>query len=200
MVIQTFPDISSDNLPGLFPRAHPPFTVHSCQLHVTVHGLLVLTTATLGDNDDIADDDDDGDDDDDDDDDDDGDDDDDDDGPGPFLLTLLLLDLLMADKSSRSRVINVSSSAHRRAASINRDDVMLTQRDYQPSFIQYPHSKLANVLFTRELARRLGQYMYHQFSSSSGSGSDGISGSRSVTYSIQGQGQGANSQTILGQS
>jgi len=81
---------------------------------------------------------------------------------GPFLLTLLLLDLLTADTSSRSRVINVSSCAHRRAASINPDDVMLTQRDYRPSFIQYPHSKLANILFTRELARRLGQYVYHQ--------------------------------------
>ena len=77
---------------------------------------------------------------------------------GPFLLTVLLIDLLTADKTCQSRVINTSSRAHQRAAPINFDDLMLSQQTYSPSLIQYPHSKLANVLFTRELARRLGQY------------------------------------------
>jgi len=78
---------------------------------------------------------------------------------GPFLLTMLLLDLLTYDKSSHSRVINVSSMAHRRAAPLNPDDIMLSRHKFSPSFIQYPHSKMANILFTRELARRLGQYV-----------------------------------------
>ena len=85
---------------------------------------------------------------------------------GPFLLTLLLLDLLTSDRGSRdtgsrsrARIINVSSRAHRRAAPLDHDDVMLAGHTlYWPSLIQYPHSKLANVLFTRELARRLGNY------------------------------------------
>jgi len=67
------------------------------------------------------------------------------------------MDLLTADQTSRSRVINVSSRAHSRAAPLNADDVVLANSSYRPSFIQYPHSKLANVLFTRELARRLGE-------------------------------------------
>ena len=49
----------------------------------------------------------------------DDDDDDDDDDTGPFLLTLMLLDLLTADKTSHSRVINVSSVAHRLASPLN---------------------------------------------------------------------------------
>ena len=77
---------------------------------------------------------------------------------GPFLLTLLLMDLLSADKTSRSRVINVSSHGHGRAAPLNLDDVMLTNSSYNPWIIQYPNSKLATLLFTRELARRLGEY------------------------------------------
>ena len=68
---------------------------------------------------------------------------------GPFLLTLLLLDVLTSDKSSHSRVINVSSLAHRRAAPLNPDDIMLLRQRYSPSFVQYPHSKMANILFTR---------------------------------------------------
>jgi len=84
--------------------------------------------------------------------------DDDDVDTGPFLLTLLLMDLLTADKTCRSRVINVSSHAHGRAAPVNADDLMLTQQNYDPYYIQYPHSKLANILFTRQLARRLGEY------------------------------------------
>jgi retinol dehydrogenase-14 len=68
----------------------------------------------------------------------------------PFLLTNLLLDLLK--KSAPSRVITVSSEA-RRGASINFDDLK-SERRYRP-FQVYGMTKLANILFTYELAERL---------------------------------------------
>ncbi len=67
-----------------------------------------------------------------------------------FLLTTELLDLLK--KTPGARVVNVSSDAHR-GARINWDDVE-GKRSYS-AFQAYGQSKLANVLFTRELARRL---------------------------------------------
>ncbi|KAM3608791.1 uncharacterized protein V6R79_004796 [Siganus canaliculatus] len=69
---------------------------------------------------------------------------------GHFLLTNCLLDLLK--KSSPSRVVNVSSLAHERGQ-IYFDDINL-EKDYKP-WKSYGQSKLANVLFTRELAKRL---------------------------------------------
>ncbi len=68
----------------------------------------------------------------------------------PFLLTTLLLDRLQA--SAPARVVTVSSGAHRRV-SLNFDDLQNEQR-YVP-FDVYSQSKLANVYFTYELARRL---------------------------------------------
>eukprot|EP00057_Strongylocentrotus_purpuratus_P007320 XP_011661794.1 PREDICTED: retinol dehydrogenase 12-like [Strongylocentrotus purpuratus] len=69
---------------------------------------------------------------------------------GHFLLTLLLLDLLKA--SAPSRIVNVSSLAHQ-FGKMNFDDIMSTKNyDYIEAYSQ---SKLANVLFTRELAKRL---------------------------------------------
>lgn len=67
-----------------------------------------------------------------------------------FLLTNLLLDLLKA--SAPARIVNVSSGAHM-GGRINFDDLML-EKKYR-SFAAYSQSKLANVLFTYELARRL---------------------------------------------
>ena len=69
---------------------------------------------------------------------------------GHFLLTLLLLDLLKA--SAPSRIVNVSSSAHRRG-DIYFDDIMLKEK--YSAIYSYAQSKLANVLFTRELAKHL---------------------------------------------
>ena len=69
---------------------------------------------------------------------------------GYFALTHELLPLLKA--SAPSRIVNVSSRASERAA-INFDDVHL-HRGYA-AMRAYGQSKLANVLFTYELARRL---------------------------------------------
>ncbi|MBI0583025.1 MAG: SDR family oxidoreductase [Methanomassiliicoccus sp.] len=68
----------------------------------------------------------------------------------PFLLTNLLLDRLKA--AAPSRIITVSSSAHL-AGKIHFDDLMLARRYSAPR--AYGQAKLANVLFTYELARRL---------------------------------------------
>jgi NAD(P)-dependent dehydrogenase (short-subunit alcohol dehydrogenase family) len=68
-----------------------------------------------------------------------------------FLLTSLLREILQA--SQPSRVINVSSEAHR-GAKMHWDDLQFEKGDYR-SFTAYSQSKLCNILFTRELARRL---------------------------------------------
>jgi NAD(P)-dependent dehydrogenase (short-subunit alcohol dehydrogenase family) len=69
---------------------------------------------------------------------------------GAFLLTNLLLDLLEA--GAPSRIVNVSSGAHLNAH-IDFDDLQ-AERHYS-GWKAYGQSKLANVLFTYELARRL---------------------------------------------
>jgi NAD(P)-dependent dehydrogenase (short-subunit alcohol dehydrogenase family) len=68
----------------------------------------------------------------------------------PFLLTNLLLDTLAA--SAPSRVVTVSSGAHV-GAKVNFDDLQLTHG--YGTWRAYGQSKLMNLLFTRELARRL---------------------------------------------
>jgi len=71
---------------------------------------------------------------------------------GHFLLTDLLLDRLRAGESAR--IVNVSSDAHKQARNgLDFDDLQSTRR-YR-GFAVYSKSKLANILFTRELARRL---------------------------------------------
>ena len=66
-----------------------------------------------------------------------------------FLLTNLLLDALKA--SAPARIINVSSNAH--ASGKIEFDNLQGEREYGPR--AYDNSKLANILFTMELARRL---------------------------------------------
>ena len=68
----------------------------------------------------------------------------------PFLLTSLLLDRLTA--SAPARIITVSSGAHARGR-IDFDDLQ-GERNYSGQHA-YSQSKLANVIFTYELARRL---------------------------------------------
>ncbi|MBS0418592.1 MAG: SDR family NAD(P)-dependent oxidoreductase [Proteobacteria bacterium] len=68
----------------------------------------------------------------------------------PFLLTHLLLDKL--HKSGPARIVNVASRAHRNQE-LDFDDLM-SEREYRV-MRTYGRSKLANILFTRALARRL---------------------------------------------
>jgi NAD(P)-dependent dehydrogenase (short-subunit alcohol dehydrogenase family) len=67
-----------------------------------------------------------------------------------FLLTNLLLDTLRA--SAQARIINVASDAHQGNA-INFDD--LNHKRRYSEWTAYGASKLANILFSYELARRL---------------------------------------------
>ncbi len=69
---------------------------------------------------------------------------------GYFLLSQLLLPTLKAN--APARIVNVASDAHRRGR-IDLGDLQAEKR-YR-SFRVYSNSKLANVLFTAELARRL---------------------------------------------
>ncbi len=69
---------------------------------------------------------------------------------GHFLLTNLLLDVIKA--SAPARIVNITSSAHR-GAIIHFDDLH-GEKKYS-TFQAYGQAKLANVLFTYELAKRL---------------------------------------------
>jgi NAD(P)-dependent dehydrogenase (short-subunit alcohol dehydrogenase family) len=71
---------------------------------------------------------------------------------GPFLLTELLLDRLRA--SAPSRIVNVASTAHNFARRGMVFDDLMAERSYKPMEV-YGRSKLANILFTTELAKRL---------------------------------------------
>ncbi len=71
---------------------------------------------------------------------------------GHFEFTRLLLDVL--ESSAPSRVVNLASHAHRTSSGLDFDDLMIERRAYK-SMGAYGDSKLANILFTRELARRL---------------------------------------------
>jgi NAD(P)-dependent dehydrogenase (short-subunit alcohol dehydrogenase family) len=71
---------------------------------------------------------------------------------GPFALTEMLLPLLTA--APQGRIVNVSSQAHRGAKGI--DFGILRQPGVRrTSFAAYGVSKLANILYAKELARRL---------------------------------------------
>jgi retinol dehydrogenase 14 len=69
---------------------------------------------------------------------------------GPFLLTNLLLDLLKT--SAPSRVVNVTSDAHN-GAQVNFEDLQGEKRF--SGWQAYGQSKLAMILFTHELAKKL---------------------------------------------
>ncbi len=69
---------------------------------------------------------------------------------GYFVLTQELLDVLKA--SAPARIVNVSSDAHR-SGKIRWDDPEMSKKF--SVFPAYSQSKLANIMFTFELARRL---------------------------------------------
>ena len=71
---------------------------------------------------------------------------------GHFLLTSLLLDRLRA--SAPSRIVVVASHAHKQARQGLDFDDLQSEQQYA-SFKVYAKSKLANIYFARELARRL---------------------------------------------
>lgn len=71
---------------------------------------------------------------------------------GHFLLTRLLLERLVA--SAPARIVNVSSHSHYRAKRIDFDALRRPTKTFT-GMPEYEVSKLCNVLFTLELARRL---------------------------------------------
>ena len=71
---------------------------------------------------------------------------------GPFLLTSLLLPLLQ-QAAPGARIVTVSSLAHERGT-IQWDDIHWERMPYSATKA-YSQSKLANVLFTKELGHRL---------------------------------------------
>lgn len=72
---------------------------------------------------------------------------------GHFLLTDLLLDRLR--ESTPARIVVLASDAHYRAKSGLDFDDLMSERGSFRGFDVYAKSKLANVMFTRELAKRL---------------------------------------------
>jgi NAD(P)-dependent dehydrogenase (short-subunit alcohol dehydrogenase family) len=73
---------------------------------------------------------------------------------GHFALTCLLLERLRA--APGARVVNVASLAHNWAPGLDLDDLNYERSRYH-KWIAYGRSKLANLLFTFELQRRLGR-------------------------------------------
>eukprot|EP00178_Gracilaria_changii_P011703 TRINITY_DN33013_c0_g2_i1.p1 TRINITY_DN33013_c0_g2~~TRINITY_DN33013_c0_g2_i1.p1 ORF type:complete len:106 (+),score=5.93 TRINITY_DN33013_c0_g2_i1:256-573(+) len=84
---------------------------------------------------------------------------------GHFYLTHLLWDLIL--KAEKPRIINVASNAHagmgpnKYNAKLDFDDMNFT-KNYDPK-VAYTRSKIANILFTRELQAKMdwsGMYGY----------------------------------------
>lgn len=71
---------------------------------------------------------------------------------GHFLLTNLLLDNVKA--AGNARIINLASIAHKSTRELNLDDINYQNEEYG-GWKSYSRSKFCNILFTKELARRL---------------------------------------------
>jgi len=71
---------------------------------------------------------------------------------GHFLLTNLLLDKIK--QAPEGRIVNVSSSAHKFSPQLNFSTIN-EPGNFYTSHYTYPRSKLANILFTKALAKRL---------------------------------------------
>ncbi|CAL8073870.1 unnamed protein product [Orchesella dallaii] len=70
---------------------------------------------------------------------------------GPFLLTNILLGLMK--KNGSGRIVTVSSVAHTWTKELDLENLN-SEKQWEPKLL-YARTKLANILFTRELARRL---------------------------------------------
>jgi retinol dehydrogenase-12 len=71
---------------------------------------------------------------------------------GPYLFTRLLLDRIK--QAGSARIVNVASHSHHSAKGIDWD-AMQKPTKTRTGLAEYAQSKLSNVLFTKELARRL---------------------------------------------
>jgi NAD(P)-dependent dehydrogenase (short-subunit alcohol dehydrogenase family) len=71
---------------------------------------------------------------------------------GHFLFTNLLMDELKA--AGKARIINLSSIAHKYTRELDFDDINFAKKKYD-GWQSYSRSKFCNILFTRELAKRL---------------------------------------------
>ena len=71
---------------------------------------------------------------------------------GHYLFTRLLLDRIK--QAGRARIVNVASASHYQAKGIDWDAIHKPTRSVTGMY-EYAISKLSNVLFTKELARRL---------------------------------------------
>ncbi|MCB0754788.1 MAG: SDR family oxidoreductase [Flavobacteriales bacterium] len=71
---------------------------------------------------------------------------------GHFLLTNLLLENIKA--AGNARIINLASIAHKSTRALNFDDLNYEKEEYG-GWKSYSRSKFCNILFTKELARRL---------------------------------------------
>jgi len=71
---------------------------------------------------------------------------------GPFLLATLLLPLLQA--STPARIVNIASEAHE-MGKLDLDDLQAARGYGRFGIPRYSETKLMNILFTRELARRI---------------------------------------------
>ncbi len=108
---------------------------------------------------------------------------------GHFLLTRELLPLL--EKTPGARLINLASDAHKAARKgMSWDDLQRTQSYGGAGFAAYGESKLANILFTREFAKRHGDaditaVSVHPGAIRSGFGMDGdMSGVAGLIYKV----------------
>ena len=83
---------------------------------------------------------------------------------GTFALTMQLIGLLRSGASERTpaRIVTVSSKSHYKAKDIDFEAVQKTT-DTRIGLHEYEVSKLANVLFSAELARRLGSGAVHTY-------------------------------------
>jgi len=71
---------------------------------------------------------------------------------GHFLLTNLLMDNLKA--AGKARIINLASIAHKYTRDLKLDDINYQKEEYG-GWKSYSRSKFCNILFTKELAKRL---------------------------------------------